>query len=393
MVKQALICLLAAGSFASELPVAKPETVGMSSERLGRIGAWLDGVVKKKQAAGFVVLVARKGKVVYHEAFGTRGMSNAEPMTKDALFDLASMTKPVTVAAGLMLLEEGRITLNGSVGDYLPEFKNLRVEKAPGVYEKAKRPMTVRSLFNHTSGVHTSISRAEMFGYPSLEMFMEDLSKQAVKHEPGTRYLYGTSHDVLGYLVQTVSGMKLDKFVQSRVLGPLGMNDTWYWPPDSEDKRRAVLVVKGKDDPKSLSRVPPEQSRARYFIGGASGLYSTAGDYWKLAQMYLNGGIFEGKRILGPRTVSWMAQNHIGNMDSFTTPGTRFGLGMAVVTDPGASGLPYSQGSFYWSGSQGTVFWVDPKEELIGVLMVQLTPSQLQLRERFAALTYGAIND
>jgi CubicO group peptidase (beta-lactamase class C family) len=349
--------------------------------------------VKKKQAAGFVALVARKGKVVYHEAFGTRGLSNADPMTKDALFDLASMTKPVTVAAGLMLLEEGKITLDGPVSEYLPEFRELRVERSPGVFQRTTRAMTVRSLFNHTSGVFTPKSRAEMFEFPTLGDFVRDLAKQPVRHEPGTRYLYGTSHDVLGYLVEKVSGMGLNEYVESRILRPLGMNDTYYWPAASEDKRRAVLVVNGKDDPKSLSRVPPGAAERRSYYGGASGLYSTAGDYWKLAQMYLNGGTFGGKRLLGPATVEWMAENHIGDMDSFTTPGTRFGLGMAVVTERGASGLPYSKGTYYWSGSQGTLFWVDPHEELIGVLMVQLTPSPLRLRERFSALAYGAIVD
>lgn len=378
---------------AAELPtLAKPETAGMSAERLGRVGAWLNDLVKRKEAAGFVALVARRGKTVLHEAYGTRGLANSEPMTRDALFDLASMTKPVTVTAALMLLEEGKFSLSDPIGQYLPEYKNVKIETAPGVFTAAKRPITVEHLFTHTSGVFTTRSRAGIFEFPTLAAFVQDLARSPVRHEPGTRYLYGTSHDVLGYLVERVSGEPLDRFVQTRILTPLGMNDTYYWPPDRLNKRRAVLVVNGKDDPESLSRVPPAAAKARTYIGGASGLYSTAADYGKLSQMLLNGGTLDGKRLLGPRTVSWMAQNHIGSIDSFSTPGTRFGLGLAVVTDPGASGLPYSRGSYYWSGSQGTLFWIDPHEELVGVLMVQLTPSNhLKLRERFAALVYSSI--
>ena len=388
-----MLASLALALPAAELSaVAKPESAGMSSERLSRVGVWLDDMVKRKEAAGFVALVARRGKTVLHEAHGTRGLSNAEPMTRDALFDLASMTKPVTVTAALMLLEEGKFALNDPIGNYLPEFRNARIETSPGVFAPARKPITVQHLFTHTSGVFTPRSRAEIFEFPTLAAFMQDLARSPVRHEPGTRYLYGTSHDVLGYLVEKVSGEPLDRFIQSRVLTPLGMNDTYYWPPDSLNKRRAVLVVNGKDDPESLSRVPPAAARARTYIGGASGLYSTAADYARLSQMLLNGGSLEGKRLLGPRTVAWMAQNHIGAIDSFTTPGTRFGLGLAVVTDPGAAGLPYSRGSFYWSGSQGTIFWIDPHEELIGVLMVQVTPSsKLKLRERFAALVYSSI--
>ncbi|MCC6540198.1 MAG: beta-lactamase family protein [Bryobacterales bacterium] len=363
---------------------ARPESVGMNSAQLERLGAWLDGMAERKEAAGFVSLVARRGQVVWHKAHGARGLSNAAPMPVDALFDLASMTKPVTVAAALMLLEEGRFALNDPVERYLPEF-------ARGA---GKAPIRVRHLFSHTSGVHDTRSRAAKFEAATLAEGMRALAKMPLGSEPGSAWLYGDSHDVLGYLVEKVSGQPLDQFVQSRILGPLRMKDTAYWPPAAWDARRAVLVVNGKDDPESLSRVPPAAAKARSYIGGASGLYSTAADYWRFAQMLLDGGTAAngGARLLGPRTIAYMAQNHIGDMPSFTTPGTRFGLGLAVVTDPAAAGIPYSAGTYYWSGSQGTLFWIDPKEELIGVLMVQLTPSTLRLRERFSAMVYAAID-
>jgi CubicO group peptidase (beta-lactamase class C family) len=385
-----ILLLLSVRLFAGDLPVAKPESVGMSAQRLDRITAWLNGIVQRKEAAGFVSLVARHGKVVHHQAVGTRGLRNGDPMPIDALFDLASMTKPITVAAALMLLEEGRITLHEPVANHLPEFKGARVEVRPGVLEPA-RPILVQHLFTHTSGVFDGRTRAQKFEAATLADLMRADAKLPLRYQPGSTFLYGDSHDVLGYLVQQVSGQPLDQVIQDRILTPLGMTDTHYWPPESKNNRRAILVVNREDDPESLSRVPPAAGKAKSYIGGASGLYSTAADYWRFSQMLLNGGVFDGKRLLGPKTISWMARNHIGDMKSFPTPGTRFGLGLAVVEDPGASGLPYSKGTYYWSGSQGTIFWIDPTEDLVGVLMVQLTPSPLRLRERFSALVYGAI--
>jgi CubicO group peptidase (beta-lactamase class C family) len=389
----AALLFVARPTRAADLPLAKPEAAGMSSSRLARIDTGLGGVVERKEAAGFVALVARHGKVVYHKAFGTRGLDDPDPMPADALFDLASMTKPVTVVAAMMLLEEGRYTLTDPVANYLPEFRNMRVETAPGTTASPKRQMQVKDLFTHTSGIYDPMSRAETMKFPTLAEYIKVLARPPLRYEPGTTWLYGSSHHVLGYLVQQVSGMPLDRFVQERILGPLGMRDTAYWPAEKENKRRAILVVNGKDDPTSASRLPPEAAAARTFIGGASGLYSTAADYWRFSQMLLNGGSWNNNRLLGPRIVKWMAQDQIENVASFTIPGTRFGLGMAVVTDPGGANMPYSKGTYYWSGSQGTVFWIDPAEDLIGVLMVQLTPSRLKLREKFSTLVYAAITE
>jgi len=384
-----LALALSGAAVAADLPVAKPESVGMSSQRLERIDGWLRGVVERKEAAGFVSLVARHGKVVHHKAFGTRGLDVAEPMPVNAIFDLASMTKPITVAAALMLLEEGRYTLTDPISTWVPEYRSPQIEVAGGAAVAAKRAIAVKDLFTHGSGIFDPFSRAESMNFPTLAAYVKALSEKPLRYEPGSAWLYGSSHHLLGYLVQQVSGVPLDKFVQERILTPLEMRDTEYWP--AEGKRRAILVVNGKDDPTSVSRYSAEAAKAKTFIGGASGLYSTAADYWRFSQMLLNGGTFNGHRILGPRTIRWMAENHIGDIATFTTPGTRFGLGLAVVTDPGASNLPYSKGTYYWSGSQGTVFWIDPAEDLVGVLMVQLTPSRLKLREKFSALVYGAI--
>lgn len=388
-----LIAVVALVSGAAELPTADPESVWMSSERLERINAWLDGMVESKQAAGFVTLVSRHGKVIHHRATGNRGMAVTDAMPLDALFDIASMTKPITAAAALMLLEEGRFTLGESVSKHLPKFADPQVADEGGATAPAKRTMTIRHLFTHTSGVRDPRGRAETYSFPTMDSYMKEFTKLPLQAEPGTKWIYGDSLDVLGYLVERLSGQGLDSFLQERVFDPLGMSDTHYWPPSGKQSRRAVLVVDGKDDPTRLSREPLEAGNSKTFIAGASGLHTTAADYWRFCQMLLDGGVLENKRLLGPRTVGWMADNHLERGTEFR-PGLGYGLGVAVVTDRGKLDYPYSDGSYYWGGSQGTVFWIDPAEQLVGILMVQVRPSgALKLREKFATLVYSAILD
>jgi CubicO group peptidase (beta-lactamase class C family) len=315
-------------------------------------------------------------------------------MPLDAIFDLASMTKPLTAVAALMLLEEGRYIVNDPISAYLPEFKNPKVQPARSSAAPTKRSITVHDLLTHTSGISDPRSRAETFAFPTLAAYIKDVARLPLQAQPGSTWIYGDSFDVLGYLVEQVSGTPLDRFIAERILKPLGMSDTDYWPTAEKDSRRAVLVVDGKDDPDSTSRRPLAAAQAKTFIGGASGLYSTAADYWRFSQMLLDGGSFSGRRLLGPKTIAWMSQNHIADNSTYEAPGLRFGLGFAVVTDPGSLGYPYSKGAYFWGGSQGTVFWIDPAEELTGVLMVQVTPNgQLRLREKFAAIVYSAIKD
>lgn len=387
----ALITAIGLVAPAAELPTADPESVWMSSARLGRINLWLDEMVDAKQAAGFVTLVSRHGKVVHHRATGIKGMEVPDAMPLDALFDIASMTKPITAAAALMLLEEGRFTLGESVSKHLPEFTDPMVAADARDLAPAERTMTIRHLFTHTSGVRDPRGRAETYSFSTMEEYMQEFSQLPLQAEPGTRWIYGDSLDVLGHLVERVSGQRLDAFLQERVFDPLRMTDTHYWPPSSKQERRALLVVDGRDDPTRASREPLEAGKSKTFISGASGLHTTAADYWRFCQMLLNGGELENKRLLGPRTVSWMAQNHLEQGTDFR-PGLGYGLGVAVVTDRAKLDQPYSKGSYYWGGSQGTVFWIDPSEQLIGILMVQVRPGgALKLREKFAALVYSAI--
>lgn len=386
-----LIACIALVAPAAELPTADPESVWMSSARLERVNLWLDEMVEARQAAGFVTLVARHGKVVHHRATGTLGMDVSDAMPLDALFDIASMTKPITAAAALMLLEKGRFTLGEAVSIHLPEFADPMVAAEGGDLAPAKRTMTIRHLFTHTSGVRDPRGRAETYAFPTMDAYMKEFSQLPLQAEPGTRWIYGDSLDVLGYLVERVSGQGLDAFLQERVFDPLGMADTHYWPPASKQDRRALLVVDGKDDPARVSREPREAGKSKTFIAGASGLHTTAADYWRFCQMLLNGGELANRRLLGPRTVGWMAQNHLERGTSFR-PGLGYGLGVAVVTDRAKLDYPYSEGSYYWGGSQGTVFWIDPSEQLIGILMVQVRPGgALKLREKFAAIVYSAI--
>ena len=386
-----LIACIALVAPAAELPTADPESVWMSSARLERVNLWLDEMVEARQAAGFVTLVARHGKVVHHRATGTLGMDVSDAMPLDALFDIASMTKPITAAAALMLLEKGRFTLGEAVSIHLPEFADPMVAAEGGDLAPAKRTMTIRHLFTHTSGVRDPRGRAETYAFPTMDAYMKEFSQLPLQAEPGTRWIYGDSLDVLGYLVERVSGQGLDAFLQERVFDPLEMADTHYWPPASKQDRRALLVVDGKDDPARVSREPREAGKSKTFIAGASGLHTTAADYWRFCQMLLNGGELANRRLLGPRTVGWMAQNHLERGTSFR-PGLGYGLGVAVVTDRAKLDYPYSEGSYYWGGSQGTVFWIDPSEQLIGILMVQVRPGgALKLREKFAAIVYSAI--
>ncbi|MDA0206776.1 MAG: serine hydrolase [Acidobacteria bacterium] len=390
-----LLLVLSFSAFAAEpLPLAKPETVGMSAERLGRIGDWVDGMIQRKQAAGFVTLVARRGKVVHYETSGTLGLSVNQPMPEDALFDIASMTKPVTVVAALMLLEEGRFTMDDPISRYLPEFKNMRVQVPQLGTAPAESEITVRHAFTHTTGVGANWPVTKRYEFATFREYMQEMAKVPLVYQPGSTWLYGDSLDVLGYLVETVSGQPLGDFVQQRILDPLGMGDTHYWIPKSKESRRAVLNVRGQDDLEGTSRRPLEAVKRASLVMGASGLYSTAADYWRFSQMLVNGGELNGKRLLGPRTVGWIAEDHLGDAKKFDRAGQTFGLGHAVTVDPGGQSWYYSRGSYFWSGSQGTVFWVDPKEELVGVLMVQVSGVPgLSLREKFAGLVYGAIVD
>jgi CubicO group peptidase (beta-lactamase class C family) len=400
----------------------RPEDVGFSSERLARLGTFFQGEIDKKAIPGAVLLVSREGKSVYLKALGYQDREKSIPMKPEAIFRIASMTKPITSVAIMMLAEEGKIDLIAPVSQYLPEFKDVKVgvEKIdpstgkPALsLEDAQRQMTVQDLLRHTSGlvygpfgnslVHQAYNQANLFdNKQTLAEFVTKLSKLPLAHQPGKVWEYGMSTDVLGRIVEVVSGMPLDQFIERRITSPLGMHDTGFYLSAAQAPRLAELQV----DPATGKR--PGASNAenltkenqKWFSGGG-GLLSTASDYARFCQMLLNGGELNGVRLLSPKTIAVMTADQLppgilrsGFEDMAPTRemGQSFGLGFAVRTDVGYSPLSGSAGYYFWAGAYGTYFWIDPQAKMFAVMMVQMPfPQSGPYRRAFRELVYGAL--
>jgi CubicO group peptidase (beta-lactamase class C family) len=377
--------LSAAATFA-QLPMAKsPEEAGFSSKRLERTRKAYKDDVEQKSIPGAVLLIVRNGKIVTYDAIGYLERAAQTPMKKDAIFRVASMSKPITTVAAMILAEENKLDLGAPVAQYLPEFRDVKVgaEKAT-----PKRPMTVQDLMRHTSGltyglfgnspVDQMYRKADIFSAKSLAEMVKTVATMPLLHQPGEAWEYSVSTDVLGRVVEVVSGMDLDAFIQERITGPLKMNDTGFWV-----KPAAISRLAKPDSKSSLPFAEPTEKPA--ILSGGGGIFSTAGDYARFSQMLLNGGELEGVRILGPKTIALMTSDQLpANTERHTpvamvlgpfgpTPemGTSFGLGFAVRVDAGRNPEPGSVGDFSWGGITGTLFWVDPKEKLVAVMMVQ----------------------
>jgi CubicO group peptidase (beta-lactamase class C family) len=420
-----LALCLAAASRSEPLPRSRPEAVGMSAERLQRIPQAMQDFVERGKVAGVVTLIARRGKVVAQECVGYADTQAGKPMRPDTLFRIASMTKPVTSVAAMILVEDGKLLLSDPISRHLPAFREMKVAVPdptnPGQSSlvPAKRSITVRDLLTHRSGLAYSfidsgpvgdayrkagvtdgISRTEV----TLAQNVDRIASAPLSFEPGTRWQYGLSTDVLGRLVEVVSGKPFDQFVRERILQPLRMNDTAFFVPDDRAERLAppyTLAEGGK------LRVMAETERfgnllvggkewrgGRSHISGGAGLISTVGDYARFAQMLLNGGELGGARVLGPKTVQLMTSGATGDLPPpFGVIGTQFGLGFGVVTDVGATGKYGSVGLFEWGGLYGSTFWVDPEEQLVGVMMIQLfpQPADVNIGDTFRTLAYQAI--
>ncbi len=387
----------AATLIAGGMPAGKPEEAGFSSERLRRVHEAMERYIDAGQLSGAVTLVARRGRIVHFEAHGLMDLEAKRPMRKDAIFRLASMTKPVTSVAVMMLVEEGKIRLADPVSKYLPEFKSPKVsvsrgEAANGTLPAyfvipADREMSIQDLLTHTSGlvswrmlgVKLAPQRAPE---DTLASYVPKLAAVPLDFQPGTRWEYSGSAgpDVLGRIVEIVSGMTFDQFLRARIFEPLGMSDTFFYPPEDKRPRMPTLYRRGE---KGLEKSPNQDgfSSPTYFSAGG-GLMSTAEDYVQFAQMLLNGGVLNGKRLLGPRTVELMASNQVGEMFNGKlgrpAKGMGFGLLMAVIQDHVAAGLAVSNGAFGWDGAFGTQTWIDPKEQMVEILMIQeqVAPAQ-----------------
>lgn len=400
------------------VPTAEPETVGMSSERLERLDRVMQGYIDRNEVAGVVTLVARRGKVVHFSALGKRDAESGAPMPHDAIFRIASMTKPIVSTALMMLYEEGHFQLRDPISKWLPEFADMQVAIPPPPQERvtvrvktipAARPITVQQLLTHTAGLANSyrgIMQPEFLSMSAQTKpgdtvgdMLKRLAKLPLNFHPGDHWEYGRATDVVGRLVEVMSGQTLEVFLRERIFEPLAMTDTHFYVPESKLDRFTALYRPDANGKIALSEAPTAESRyvaePHVYFSGAGGLVSTARDYFRFHQMMLNGGELEGIRIVSRKTVELMTTNHTGDKGIWLAgPGYGFGLGYAIVTDLGPSGTPRSEGSFYWSGAFGTIFWVDPSEEIIGILMQQLRPYvHLNVRPDMATMTYQAIID
>ena len=400
------------------VPAAEPEAVGMSSERLERLDRVMQGYIDRNEVAGVVTLVARRGKVVHFSALGQRDVEAGAPMTHDTIFRIASMTKPIASVALMMLYEEGRFQLRDPISKWLPEFADMRVavpappqERLTGRYKTvpASRPITVQQVLTHTAGLantYRGITQPEFQEVvaprepgDTVGDMLKRLATLPLNFHPGDHWEYGRATDVVGRLVEVMSGQTLDAYLKERIFEPLDMRDTHFYLPKSKLDRFAALYRPDAHGKIELAEAPTADSRfvaePHTYFSGAGGLVSTARDYFRFHQMMLNGGELDGARILGRKTVELMTANHTGDKGIWLAgPGYGFGLGYAVVTDLGPSGTPRSEGSYYWGGAFGTIFWVDPSEELIGILMEQVRPyTHLNVRPDLATMTYQAIVD
>lgn len=408
-----LICTW--GALAAPLPEGTPESVGISSSRLERLTAALRKAVDKGDLPGVVVMLARQGKLVYAQSFGMQDKAQGIPMREDTLFRAYSMTKPVVSVAAMMLVEEGRLSLHEPVAKYIPEFKEMKIgveatDPATGAATfttvPAKRPITVQDLLRHTSGIPYGVftpiryhvqklyKEANLFDATlTLEAFVRKVAQLPLCFEPGTAWEYGHSTDVLGRVVEVASGQSLDVFLRERIFAPLKMQDTaFHVPPEKQGRIAQPQIDPALGKPADLLDV----TKAPAMFAGGHGLVSTAGDYLRFAQMLANGGELDGARILGPKTVAFMAADHVGekiNLGSFWIPGAGygFGLGFGVRKDTGMSQWPGSIGEYNWGGYAGTVFWIDPKEQLVPVLMMQSPEQRLNTRLLFRNLVYQAL--
>lgn len=397
------------------LKEASAETVGMSTTRLQRMDAVINDYIAKGRQAGVSVLIARNGRIVYHKAYGQDDLEAKTPLKRDAIVRIASQTKAITSIGAMLLFEEGKFLLDDPVSKYIPSFRNPKVldkfneKDSTFTTVPAKREITIRQLMTHTSGVgYPVIGSKEMnaiyakhnipsgIGTPNrkLDEVMNTLGTLPLAHQPGERWTYSLGDDVLGYLIEIWSGQPLDQFLKTRLFEPLGMNDTYFYVPAAKQNRLAVLYT--EDSTRTVRRqatrlgISPDYPKVNgtYFSGGA-GLSSTLYDYATFLQMLLNGGEYNGKRLLSPTTIRLITTNQIGDLNQGAD---KFGLGFGITSARSASRLPVSVGSFDWGGIFGTTYWADPKEGIVALLYTQKFPnSHGDLTDKFKVLVYQAI--
>jgi CubicO group peptidase (beta-lactamase class C family) len=411
----ALLLAFAAGIPAQELQTAKPAEVGFSADRLERITQWLRDESAKNVIPGAVVMVVRNGKIAYFESVGLLDPETKAPMRKDAIFRIYSMSKPITTVAVMMLAEQGKILLDEPIAKYIPSFKDVKV----GVESKgedgkpkldltaASKPITIQDLLRHTSGLtygifgNTLVKKTylnpHVFDYAlDNAEFAERIAKLPLASQPGTTWDYSHSTDILGRLIEVVSGKSLYQFEKENILDPLGMTDTSFYVPDKAKHARiaepfpndrVIGIDASFNDPRAVQK----------WESGGGGMVGTVTDYARFLTMLMNGGTLDGKRYLGPKTIAYMASDHLGSAVTpgplyLPGPGYGFGLGFAVRKDTGVAGTPGSVGDYNWGGAGGTYFWVDPKENMFVIFAMQSPRNRAPFRLVLRNLVYGAID-
>ena len=411
-----LLSLLATRLHAAEVNIVEPEAVGFSTDRLGKVTEFVEREIADGNLVGTVTLVARHGQVVHFEAAGRYGLEDDRPMDTDALFRIFSMTKPITTVAAMILYEEGAFHLGDPVAKYLPALANMPLA-IDGELVPSQSQMTIEHLMTHTAGltngwhiehpVERAYRDAALRQSPDLNTYIEKLATLPLRFEPGTRYHYSVATDVLGALVERLSGQTLEQFFQTRIFDPLEMHDTFFNVPDDKTARMAGSHLWSAKQqvmvPMPAGLLPPP-SGVTLFSGGG-GLISTAQDYWRFCEMLRRGGSLDGVRVLGPKTVQAMTMARLtpevrnnGATEypaSHLYPGQSFGLGAGVITDPAQAGVISSKGEYSWGGIANTKFWIDPEEGLVVVFMTQVLGTPHSDRHRFdlKVATYQALTD
>ncbi|MDB5404396.1 MAG: beta-lactamase [Rhodopila sp.] len=390
------------------LPTAKPEEVGLSQVALDRLSTALNDRIASGHIPGAVALVARHGKVAYHQSFGRLDPARDTPMATDAIFRIYSMTKAIVSVAVMMLWEEGRILLSDPISKYLPAFANTQVGVVSGdsyTLAATKNPITVQDLLRHTSGltyefrgetpVHKAYAEARIARLKQTNADqVDELGGLPLLHQPGTKWEYSRSTDVLGRLVEVISGQTLGTFLSERILTPLGMTDSGFAVPEADQSRIAEPFAKDPENGTDVALL--DIRRPAMFESGGGGMVATTMDYARFLGMLLGNGRLGTTRLLGRKTVELMTSDHLGTISGsadLLPPGHGFGLGFAVRTQPGMAPFPGSVGNYYWSGAAGTSFWVDPAERLYAVLMIQAPIQREHYRLLFRDMVYAAVAD
>jgi CubicO group peptidase (beta-lactamase class C family) len=400
-----------------------PEEVGISSPRLNRIGKTMQSYIDERKLAGLITMIARRGQVLHFERFGMMDIEAGKSMQSDTIFRIHSMTKPITSVAVMMLYEQGDFQLKDPVSRFIPGFKDVRVfvnSTELGLeLAEPEREVTMQDLLTHTSGlvygdpegspVEVAVWQEDretekVTPDETLEEWVQRLVRLPLAHQPGSKWHYGLSTDVLGYVVEVISGLAFDAFLEQRIFVPLGIVDTGFYVPQEKIGRLAAMYGPAEGGGLQIMD-PPETSaysKPKRFLSGGGGLVSTASDYMRFAQMLLNGGELNGVRLLSRETVELMTTNHLSDelipiqLDPLTSylKGHGFGLGFAVITNVAQSGMFGSEGSYWWGGAANTFFWVDPREKLIGLIMPQfLASGHYPIQWEFQELSYLAIVD